>query len=172
MDNEKKNVSLITGYLREFANIFTLLVLSISLTGIFISFFYPETQNLSAIFALGREGLPYTAIMQSVGFALIMAFVSRILFSGYFSNKLTFMWRYFLFFLATLITTSVFSIIFKWFPVNNLRAWLIFIPVFFIFFTAAIVFSLILLKIEDKKYNRLLENYKSRQSDEYKTPKF
>ena len=162
MDKEKNKISFITGFLREFSTIFTLIILSISLSGTFMSVYYPEIQRLSAIFALGREGLPYTAIIQSVGFALIMAFISRIIFSGYFTNKMPFLWRYFLFFLATLFTTSVFSIIFKWFPINILGAWLIFIPVFFIFFTIAIVFSFLLLKIEDKKYNKLLENYKNR----------
>ena len=165
MDKENKNVSVITGFLREFATIFTLIVLSVSLSGTFMSVYYPEIRNLSSIFALGKEGLPYTAIFQSVGFALIMAFISRFLFSGYLTRKIPFIWRYFLFFLATLLTTSVFSIIFKWFTVNIPGAWLIFIPVFFIFFTIAIVLSLLLLKIEDKKYNRLLKNYKSRHKE-------
>ena len=126
MDNEKNKAPLITGFLREFAAIFTLIVLSISLSGTFMSVYYPEIQNLSAIFALGRTGLPYTMILQSVGFALIIAFISRFLFSGYFTSKMSFMWRYFIFFLATLFTTSIFAILFKWFPVNNMQAWLYF----------------------------------------------
>ena len=161
MNKEKNNVPIITGFLREFATIFTLIVLCMSLAGKFISIYAHEIWNLSTIFALGGTSLPYTTIMQSAVYALIMAIVSRFLFSGYIITKISFIWRYFIFFLVTLLTTSVFAIVFNWFPVGIVQAWLVFIPIFFVFFAIAIGLSIVLLKFEDKKYNRLLEKYKN-----------
>ena len=162
MDKEKNKISYFSAFLREFATIFTLTVLLMSLIGKLIIGYIPDAQNMSSIFVLGATALPYDTILQIAGFAFIMAAVSCFLFSEYIAARLSFFWRYFLFFLASLFTTLIFTIIFKWFPINNIQVWLFFIPAFFISFITAIGLSLLLLKLEDKKYNRLLENYKSR----------
>ena len=160
MDNKKNRVSFITGILKEFSTIFTMIILSISFSGNFIFFLDREILNMSTIFTLGSAGLPYTTIAQSALFAIIMAFVSRFLFSEFFAIKISFLWRYIIFFLITLFTTSIFAIIFNWFPVYNLYAWLYFIAFFLLFFGIAIGFSFLFLRLENKKYNKLLENFK------------
>ena len=165
MDNERKKVPLITGFLNEFARIFTMMILSISLVGKLIFYYNPDVQYYSSIFPLGREGLPYTIILQSAAFALIMSFVSRFLFSEIIAAKIPFIWRSFLFLLASLLTASVFSLLFKWIPANDLIAWLAFFLSFFIFYFIAIGLSFLILKIEDKKYNKLLANYKNKYKD-------
>jgi len=165
MDNERKKVPYITGFLREFATIFTMMILCISLSGKIILGYYPDIQYSSSIFALGGDGLPYTIILQSAVFALIMSLVSRFLFSEYTAAKIPFVFRSLLFLLTSLLTASVFSLLFKWIPANNLIAWLAFFLFFFIFYFIAIGLSFLVLKIEDKKYNKLLENYKNKYKD-------
>ena len=165
MDNERKKEPYITGFLREFAKIFTWMILCKSLTGKLILGYYPEIQYSSSILALGREGLPYTIILQSAAFALIMSFISKFLFSENIATKMPFIWRSFLFLLTSFLTASVFSLLFGWIPANNLQIWLAFFLFFFIFYFFAIGLSYLILKIEDKKYNKLLENYKNKYKD-------
>lgn len=160
MDNERNKVTYITAFLKDFATIFTLIVLSLSITGKFIAGFYPELQMFSTILVLEGAGLPYSAILQSVLFATIMSAVDKILSSGIIKTKLSFFWRYLIFFLVTFITTLIFSYFFKWFPLNNFRFWLVFLLFFFTFYFIAFGFLLLLLKINDKKYNKFIENYK------------
>lgn len=162
MENERKKVPFFTAFLREFAKIFTLMILSMSLAGKIFFNYNPEIQYFSSIFSLGGTGLPYTIILQSVGFAIIMAAASRFLFSEYIEMKISFIWRSILFLLTTLLTSSIFALFFKWIPVDNIQAWLISLLFFIIFYFVAIGFSLLLLKLEDKKYNKLLENYKNK----------
>lgn len=162
MDKNKSKMHIIAGFLREFSTIFTLTILSISLTARLLFIYFPEIQNLSTIFALEGIGLPYTSILQITCFSLIMAFISRLLFSGILVEKISFIMRYFIFFLATLFTTSIFLIIFKWIPTNYLQAWILFFIFFIVCFGTTIGVSLLITNLEDKKYNRLLEEYKIR----------
>jgi len=159
MENDRKNTYFLSGLLREFTTIFTLLIICFSLIGYFFASGIFDIKIFSSIFALEGAGLPYPTILQAAVFAFIMALVSKILFSENIEIKTPIL-KHIIFMFITFLTTSVFSIIFDWFPVNNFYAWLLFVPSFFISCFTATALSLLLLKLEDKKYNKLLENYK------------
>jgi uncharacterized membrane protein YeiB len=163
MDSKKKKAPHITGFLREFATIFTLTTLTFSLTGKILTSTETEILIFTTIHTLDGTGLPYSTIMQLTGFSLIMAAMSRFLFSEYSKIRMPYKWRTFLFLLATFFATLIFSIIFKWFPVNDIRSWFLFIPAFLGSYAIAIGVSLLLMKLEDKKYNKLLEEYKNKK---------
>lgn len=154
----------LTAYLREFATIFTLAVLSFSLIGYIISNTDIEMPNISTINIFDGTGLPYGIILQLFGFSLIMAFLSRLIFSEYFAEKLSFILRYILFMLSTFFITALFGALFNWLPKDNIYAWFLFVPVFFVCFTIAILMSFLVMRLDDKKYNKLLENYKKGQN--------
>ena len=121
----------------------------------------PEVQGMSTILALGNTGLSYNSILQIVLHALIMAIISKILFSRYFESKIRFLWRSFFLFLSVLFTTSIFIVVFQWFPIDNVYAWISFILSFIIWFTIVIALTFLALKIKDKKYNQLLKDIRS-----------
>ncbi|MCL2265782.1 MAG: hypothetical protein FWC22_07045 [Treponema sp.] len=162
MDNERNKVNFISALLKEFSTVFTFMMISFSLVGKIITVYYPEAKQITALFASYNNGLSYAVIFQAAAFSLIMAFIIRFLFSGFFLTKLSIIQRYLLFYLATLIISAVFSMFFKWIPPDNLYAWIAFFLFFSIFFFLSIGLSLLLLKFEDKKYNKLLENYKNK----------
>ena len=165
MENKKKIASFITGFLREFATIFTLAIIFFSLTGKIVVNADIENHGITTIYTLDGTGLPYSIIMQLFVFSLIMAVVSRFIFSEYFAAKLLLKWRSFLFTLVTFLATLTFSILFKWFPINNIYAWLAFIPASFGSYAIAIGLSFLLMKLEDKKYNKLLKEYKNKHKN-------
>jgi len=162
MDNERKKVNLISSILKEFSTVFSLMIISFSLVGKILPVFYPEAKKHTAILDSFDAGLSFPVIFQAAVFSLIIAFIIKFLFSEYILTKISLVRRYLLFFLSTLIIASVFSILFKWIPADNIFAWLSFIVFFTIFFFLSIGLSLLLLKFEDKKYNKLLENYKNK----------
>ena len=68
--------------------------------------------------------------------------------------------RIILLFISAIITFSTFAVIFNWFPANDPLAWLGFFVSAFICFVFSLGLTFIKFKIERKKYNMLLTNYK------------
>jgi hypothetical protein len=164
MDNELGRTPLGVELLRTFAAIFTMAILAMTLAGVLIANYSHDTQEVAALFVIGR-GLSYNVIFQLAGFALISAVFSTLLISERITKRINFIYRRLFLLLATLLTISVFSIVFKWFPVNNIQIWIIFILLFIAGFAVGLALTLLKLKLEKKKYRILLANYKARYND-------
>jgi hypothetical protein len=78
--------------------------------------------------------------------------------------KTPFLFRGFLLLLVTLVTTSIFALVFNWFPSNDIRAWLGFVLCTIGCFTVSFALMLLKLKLEGKKDTKLLEDYKVRRN--------
>ena len=157
MDKEKNETNNIIVLLREFAKIFTLMILSLSFAGKFILGTNPEIQSISTLFSLSGDGLRYSTLFQFAGCALILAVVTKLFFFGNLSTKIPYILRSLIHLLATFLTTFVFSIIFNWLPINYYLAWIGFLLSFFVFYFIAIGLSYLVLRYGDNKLNKLLE---------------
>jgi hypothetical protein len=164
MNNENGKMPLITELIRYFGVIFTMSILAISLMGLLIAYFVPDTQDLSFLFNSGGMGLSYRAILQIAGFSLIQAVFFILLISERLVFKIRFWLRILLLFFSALFTFSIFAIFFNWFPVNDLQAWLSFVLSALICFILSSCLTLLRFKLEGKKYDRLLANYKARHN--------
>jgi drug/metabolite transporter (DMT)-like permease len=165
MGEEKNGFLVIMALLRYFAVIFTMTILAISLAGILSARHAPITQEVPTLYISGGAGLYCNTILQLAGFAFILAAFVALLFSDRFFSGVHFPVRILLLLLATLVIFSIFSIIFKWFPTDDPKAWLAFVLSAVV--CSAISFGLTLLKfkMEGKKYDRLLANYKARHKN-------
>jgi hypothetical protein len=163
MGEEKKSVSLVTELLRRFGIVFSLTILAISVAGIFVGRYDATAGEEYAFFALDG-GLLYTVILQIAGFALVMATFSVLLFSEHFQTKIRFFLRGFLLLLATLVTTSVFAVFFKWFSPYSIQSWIGSVLCTVICFAICFALTALKLKLEGKKYGKLLAEYKIRKS--------
>jgi len=160
MDKEKNETSLVTDLIRNFLTIFTLSVLAISLAGLLVTQYAPGAWDISELFMYGGIGIPYTVIFQIAGFSLILAAFLVIIISDRFIKKMQFWLRIILIFIAALITFSIFSVIFKWFPANDILAWVGFVISAFICFIFSLGLTFLKFKFEGRKYNNLLAKYK------------
>ena len=158
--DKKHETPFILDLTKNFFMIFTLSVFAISLTGLLLSKFAPEAQDISSLFASGGVGLPYSVIFQIAGFSLVLAGFLVIIISDRFIIGMRFWLRIILLFVSVIVTFSIFSAIFKWFPVSDPLAWLGFIISTFVCFTISLGLTFIKFKIERKKYNILLEKFK------------
>ena len=162
MDKERNEVNIVIAFLREFAKIFSLMILSMSFAGKFIIGTNPEIQNISTLFSLSGDGLRYSTLFQFAGCALILAIVTKLFFFGNLAAKIPYILRSVLHLLATFLTTFTFSVIFKWLPINYYLAWIGFLLSFFVFYFIAIGLSYLVLRLGDKKLNKLLERGRGR----------
>jgi len=152
MAEEKKRESLFSEFISYFAYTFTPTILAITAMGIF---------NVTNLFVF-NDGLSYTTIVQITVLTLILSVFVLLLFSENFTFKLRFFWRFCLLLLAVFFTTAVFIIVFNWFPINDLSSWLTFLLFSAICFIVVILWVLIKKRLESKKINSLLKNYKAR----------
>jgi hypothetical protein len=147
---------------RSFAISFTLSLLVISFFGLLVAYFVPESKNVSTLFALGHNGLTYSTIFQIACLALIIALIIEFLLSDRFFIKMRYLLRYFIFYISVFIATIIFVVAFKWFPVDNLIAWVSFTLSVIACYAISSAITFIILKKQTKKYNKLLENYKAK----------
>ncbi|GBU27797.1 hypothetical protein R84B8_01338 [Treponema sp. R8-4-B8] len=163
MIEKKYRSALIIEFAQRFTVIFSLAIIAITIAGMLIALNGQDMREVSTLFAF-NSGLYYGVILQIAGFSLIISFFSLLLFSEHIQTKIPFLFRGFLLLLATLVTTSIFAFIFKWFPQDNIQGWISFALCTIICFAVCFALTLLKLKLEGKKYAKLLEDYKERQN--------
>ena len=164
MNDEENRTSLIMELIRNFGTIFTLSVLAISLAGLLVARFAPDTQDISSLFASGGTGLSYNVILQIAGFSLVLAAFTILLISDRVITKMRFFLRILLLFFSAFVSFSGFAIVFKWFPANDPLLWLGFLLSTVVCFALSLGLTLLKFKLEGKKYDRLLANYKAQRN--------
>jgi len=164
MNEEIKEASFLTKLLRYTGTIFTFTVLAMTIAGMVLSRLEPDLRETSSLFVLAPLGLAYNTILQILTSSVILAIISTFLFSENFFYKLRFLPRTIIFLLTALIIFSLFAIVFKWLPINDSIGWLKFFISTFVCFFISIGLTLVKHKLEAKKYNKLLKNYKARHN--------
>jgi cation transporter-like permease len=164
MNEELNETPFFTQVLRNTGAVFTTTVLTISIAGMVFTRYTSNLPEVCSLFALAPLGLTYNAVLQIAGLSVIIATISTFLFSEQVFYKMRFFWRINLFLLMIMIVVTLFAVVFKWFPRNEPVVWLQFFISTFIFSLISIGLSFTKLKLEGKKYNKLLENYKARHN--------
>ena len=163
MIEKKCMTALAIEFARRFTVIFSLAIIAITIAGMLVGLNGQDMRDVSTLFAF-NSGLQYGTILQTAGFSLIIAFFSVLLFSEHIQMKIRFLIRGFLLLLVTLVATSIFAIIFKWFPQNNIQGWIGFVLCTVGCFAVSFALTLFKLKLEGKRYTKLLTDYKERHN--------
>jgi len=164
MNEELNEVPFFTQVLRNTGAVFTMTVLTLSIAGMVFTRYTSNLPEVCSLFALAPLGLAYNAVLQIAGLSVIIATISTFLFSEQVFYKMRFFWRINLFLLMVMIIVTLFAVVFKWFPMNEPVVWLQFFISTFVFSLISIGLSFAKLKLEGKKYNKLLESYKTRHN--------
>jgi len=159
MDEEQNRTPLGIELLRGFGTVFTTSILVMCFAGMLIAR-RSGPRVMSTLFSSGA-GLSFNTILQLAAFALITAVLAVLFFSERFFKKTRFICRLLFFFLLTTVEVSVLAVIFKWFPINKIHNWIVFILLFIAGSTIGLGFTMLKLKLEKKKYGKLLAAYKS-----------
>ena len=160
MDEEKGGVPLVAWYFSLVKTIFAVSIASITIAGFAAGIYMPALLRESSLFNFGSRGIAYRTVLQIGLFSVIMGALYVLLLSDRFIRKIAVYWRIALLHLVTIIVISVFWLICEWGP------WIKTIPGLIAFYVSCIAAgSLMILKVrlDDRKYNKLLSSYKERR---------
>jgi magnesium-transporting ATPase (P-type) len=162
MDHEQNETPFLTQLFRRFCASFCAAIITITITGMILSSSDNPINVTSTLFSFGF-GLMYGTILQLAAFSIIIAFFSVLLFEERFFSKLRFAVRTSIFMIVVLGTASLFVIVFKWFPLDDIFAWLTFASLTIICFAISFGLTMLKLKREREKYGKLLADFKARK---------
>ena len=126
-----------------------------------------EAKGYSSIFEFGNRGLSLYTLAELFGLNVVIHVFSNLLFSDRWIKTMPMIVRNILFFVAVTVTIMIFAVLFGWFPIDDIHAWIGFFVSFTICSAVAVVLSRIKETSENEKMNRALENYmKNKMTDD------
>ena len=156
------NKPTIFGYLSQVFMIFGVTVL---LLNIFCLMFGESAKDFSAIFSLGSSGLGVKTTLQFL-FAIAITIIFRFLFmTDLLIEKMSMTARIVAMFTATFLNIVVFVILCNWFPINNIKAWTMFLISFVVSCTVSTLVSICKEKYENRQLSEALQKLKEEEDE-------
>ena len=109
----------------------------------------------------GRDSLPIGYIWQAIFLALIYGIVQLIAFSENYFKQMKTLGRMAILGVSMFVALAAFAIMFRWFPVQSLENWLIFIGLYAAAFLIAVFALRTVFRLGGIKYNQMLAAYKA-----------
>ena len=153
--------SILKEFLQLMTAAFTCTVLVMSIIGWFAG---DAAEGTTAIFNLGSAGLSYQIIFQIVIFSVMNSSLTLLI--SIILRKLMFLWQMIIIMFVCLITSGIFAATFRWIPLDSWAAWLWFVLSFVGMFIAIATALVIKTWLADKRYEKLLADYKDKQKKE------
>ena len=117
-------------------------------------------------FRLGSAGMAYQSIAQMFGLTTVLSILIVLLTDDRFFKKVMLLWRIVLLLFLCTVTSAAFALTFRWIPHDSWEAWTAFLGAFIGSFLLGFLAALIKTKIDDRRYERQLSNYKMKQKKE------
>lgn len=156
----KEDKSLIVEFVTQVFLTFAAAIFAISIVGWFVG---DMEKGSGGLFSLGGDGLSYKAMLQIFIFSLSTGGLRILLLSDLIFKKMMLLWKMVLMFLLSFLSATICSVLFHWFPIENWQAWVSFIISITVCFVIGVLTMIIKIKLEDRKYDKLLSAYKEKQ---------
>lgn len=148
---------------------------TVIIIGTFAYLLGKDAQNFSSMFSLGARGLSLSTLLQFFILTILIVVLRFIFFTDCIIKRLSIVARTALMMLSVLIVTSAFIIMFRWFPIEKLFCWGVFLLCFFLSTLCSMFVMSLKEKLENKqlkdalkKYQIEKENNNGEQSDSIK----
>lgn len=156
MDNKKG----ILGFLSQVFMLFGIIVLLMS---VFAVIFGDDAKEVSTIFSLGGKGLSCETLIQFLSAIAIICILRFIFMTDTLIKKMPVALRIILMFTSVVAVIIGFIFAFGWFPVTEIRAWIMFILCFIVSCVISTFVSVVSEKQENKKLEEALRRFKEEQ---------
>ena len=113
-----------------------------------------EAGSVSSLFALGAKGLSTATLLQLLFLVLIITVAQNIFLSDLVIKNMALVVRNILFFATIMAAITVFAVVFGWFPLNNVAAWIGFI----VSFAFCSVISSVIMRLEENAENKKMQD--------------
>lgn len=158
--NGKK--SILKQFISDLGVIFIPSILGITIAGMLVG--NPEAMYGGLLGLAG--GLAFESILQIFFWSCVLSALSVVLTSDIWFVKIRLLWRVIVMLLLSIAATALFAFVFHWFPTDLWEAWAGFLISFSLTFGTGLFIMVAKTKIEDKRYNKLLTDYKSKKEEE------
>jgi hypothetical protein len=119
-----------------------------------------DAGEVSTLFSLGSEGLAMNTIMQLFALSVIVIVLQSLFLTDKFIKNMPIVVRIIVMFVSVTCAIVAFVLAFKWFPVNDVKAWIGFFVSFAVCSLAGVIFTRLKEKAENKKMDEALEKLK------------
>lgn len=145
--DEKKTIF---DYIKQFFTTYGIMVVIFIVTNLLVG---NEARVLSTLFALGSVGLSTATLLQLLFLAVIITVAQNIFLSDLVIKNMALIVRNILFFVTVMVATTLFIILFGWFPVGDPRAWIGFI----VCFAVCTAISAGIMRLEENAENKKMQ---------------
>ncbi|MBQ8612962.1 MAG: hypothetical protein IJ416_01945 [Ruminiclostridium sp.] len=150
----------ILGFLSQVFMLFGIIVLLMS---IFAIVFGDDAKEVSTIFTLGSKGISIGTLLQFLSVVAIICTLRFVFMTDTIIKKMPVALRIILMFASVVAVIVVFVFAFGWFPVTEIRAWVMFILCFIVSCVVSTFVSVLSEKQENKKLEEALKRFKEEQ---------
>ncbi|MBQ6016553.1 MAG: DUF3021 family protein [Clostridiales bacterium] len=123
-------------------------------------------KGYSSFFEYGRGNLSTNTMLQLFLFAVIVCVTRNVFLTDRLIKKMSILARNLVFFLTITAVMIVFIILFAWFPVNDISAWIGFVISFAVCSAIGILISKLKEKAENQKMAQALERFQNEEKTE------
>lgn len=156
----RRNILSIYHFIIEIFIIFSVMVLFISISGVVMG----DYASKYSLYQLGNKGIAYETLFQILAIAIMISVLEIVFISEKIIKNLMTLWRTILFLASILLVMIGFILIFDWFPATDPLPWISFLISFGGCFIISSIFMIIKTRVDNEKYDRLLSEYKEKQS--------
>ncbi len=138
-------------------NVMMIFGVSVMCILLFTFVFGEDAKEVSTIFALGNQGVTLTTLLQFFASSFLITVLEWMFFTDKIFKKMSLTVRFILTFISIVILIAVFATIFRWFPVNMVLPWVMFLICFAVCATVSVVLSVLKEKRDNAKLQNALE---------------
>jgi len=148
----------------------TLILFAISILTLILlaALFGDSAKEISPLYQMGSEGLASSTILEFLLSSAVIAVLKELYFSELIYKKLMTLWRTVLMLFSIIIASIIFIIVFEWFPPDYVMGWVGFFTCFGGSCLVISIFLIIKTKIESRRYEALLDDYKKQHKHDLK----
>ena len=139
---------------------FTILILNI-----FCLAFGDSAKGISALFALGAQGVPASVSFQFLCVSILITGARYVFFTDQVIKKMPVWLRCICMLTFTVILIAVFTVVFHWFPADMWQPWLMFFCCFGVCFVGSFLFVTLKEKAENKRMEEALRRLKETEEE-------
>lgn len=136
-----------------FSDIFTLYGIIVIIYVLLSLIIGDSIGGYSSLFRLGSKGLSIATLLQLLLLACIITIAQNIFLTDRWIKNMPIVLRNILFFLTIFAVMIILIVLFGWFPVNNLKAWI----GFFFSYTISMMVSVFISRLEERAENEQLK---------------
>lgn len=129
----------------------------------FCILFGDAANGYSSIFQLGSAGISIFTLIQFFALAVIITSLKFLFFTDMLIKNLSTVMRSVMMFACIILSIALFAAVFQWFPVNQIKPWLMFFICFFVCASVSVLVSVLKEKSDNRKMQAALERLKEEE---------